>query len=216
VVKAVSKAADLTGSYGAKALVAAGSVPVAQPFDGINEIPRRTSFVQDVLAGAGRVKQISETDRYTYWAQTVRTFAAAPVSPGSVKPTSTLTVERREGQAQVVAHLSEALSETDLADNNDLRGFVDAEMFLGLQSALASQIVNGNGQSGAGGLPVANAPNLQGMRLATGVQTHNRGGDSLLVAYRKARTKLELQDVPLDGMVYLIHPNDGRGPGLDH
>ncbi|KUH90622.1 hypothetical protein AU187_24430 [Mycobacterium sp. IS-1556] len=82
---------------------------------------------------------------FEYFRQSVRTNAADTVADSATKPTSTFTVEPITDRARVIAHLSEPIPLRLLADHDELRMFLDAEMRAGVLDALEAQIVSGSG-----------------------------------------------------------------------
>ncbi|WP_301149000.1 HK97 family phage prohead protease [Mycobacterium simiae] len=85
------------------------------------------------------------TASYSYLRQSVRNLAAAPVPVGGVKPTSVVSVTAVPNRLRVVAHISEAIDEYLLADNDSLARFVQDELLYGIRSALQAEIIAGDG-----------------------------------------------------------------------
>jgi HK97 family phage major capsid protein len=117
------------------------------------------------------------------------------VSPGARKPTSRFSLERVEGRAVTIAHLSEPMNRADLDDAAMLREFVDTELRLGLEAALEDEIVNGDGTG----------EHFQGLANTSGTQAQAWTGD-LLSTTRAALTKLEV--LSLVGSAYVLSPAD--------
>lgn len=74
-----------------------------------------------------------DTDSFTYLRQTERTNRAQVVAVGEQKPTSSYPLERVEGRAVTVAHLSEPIPRQYLADYAALQQFLSDEMSYGLR-----------------------------------------------------------------------------------
>lgn len=110
---------------------------------------------------------------YTYLRNTVRTNNAAPVAEGALKPTSLYTLTPVESSLRVFAHLSEPIPHYLLADNAEIRRFLEQEFANGLDQAIQAQIVSGSGV----------APNLLGWLNTSGIITVT--GVDLLTTARK-------------------------------
>lgn len=185
---------------GAKAIAPSGTALVTIP---LNTEP--VTMGEPVLA----LRQLLPAEQddaalWSYLVQTARTQAAAPVPAGQKKPTSSYTLERREGRSVTVAHLSEAIPRQHIADAPLLQEFVDSEMRLGIESALESQIISGDGTG----------DNFTGLAATSGVQVQpavadpagTPAGFGKLLALRKAITLLEVQSIAPTGLV--LHPSD--------
>lgn len=178
----------------AKALTDASySVPPPVP-TGIVEEPRRARFVRELLSS----ETLEVGDRFTYLRQTVRDVQARPVAAGEVKPTSVLTVTRIEDTVRTIAHISEPLSRSDLADFTLLQDFVDGELRYGLLLAEDQQIINGDGTG----------ENMTGLLNTAGILSVARGTDSRSDALRKAITALQKEN--FEPQVVLMHPDDAE------
>ncbi|MEJ7647962.1 MAG: phage major capsid protein [Nakamurella sp.] len=132
---------------------------------------------------------------FSYLRQTVRTNNAAPVAVGGLKPTSVYTMERVTGRLRVMAHLSEAIDEYWLADQNALQQFVSDELAWGLRAALEQQVIAGNGVG----------ENATGFGAASGIQTQAFSVDGIQTS-RAALTKVEA--LGLTGQAFILHPSD--------
>jgi hypothetical protein len=128
------------------------------------------------------------TDQFAYLRQSVRTFNAAVVPEGSVKPTSILTVIRVEDRLDVIAHLSEAVPRFWLTDNAALEQFLSLELEYGLGLAVHAMVVS----------DVAGTSGVQTQAFST----------SVLQTIRKTLTKLESTGY-VPGSIW-VNPTDLR------
>jgi HK97 family phage major capsid protein len=167
----------------------------------------RTLSIRDVITLG-----TTSSDTVEYARAVSQTNAAAPVPEatssavvdgstvttviGGVKPESTMTFEKVTANVKEIAHWM-AITRRALADAGQLRTLIDAFLRYGLEEELEDQMVAGNGTG----------ENFQGITGLSGVQTHAKGADSLLDAYRKARTKVRLVGHASPN-AYLMHPND--------
>lgn len=182
--------------HGFKGLIAAGSVAVPTAFDAIPvRDGERANFVRQLLPNI----PLEGTDRFAYMRQTVRTNNAATVAAGARKPTSIFTLEKIEDRARTIAHLSEPIHRSDLADAASLSDFVQAELLYGLMLASDDEIVNGDGST-VGGLD-----RLTGLLETAGIITQ-AWDTNLLVTTRKAITVQEnLTNTPT---AWVLNPSD--------
>lgn len=152
------------------------------------------------------------SDSVEYARQTAQTNNAAPVAEatesgvidgtditaaeGGLKPESAMTFEKVTATVKTIAHWV-PITRRALADGGQLRTIVDNFLRYGLEEELEDQMVAGDGTG----------ENFQGITGMSGVQTHAKGGDTLLDAYRKAKTKVRLIG-RARANAYLMHPND--------
>ena len=176
--------------YGAALLAPSGSVPVTVPLrtEAIIE-GRAVRFLRQLIPA-----EPAPGGAFAFMRQTVRTNNAAVVVKGGRKPTSIYTLERIDGTTRVVAHLSEPIPRSDIADAALLSAFVDGELRYGLDLGLDAEII-----SGAGG-----DSHMTGI-LASGLQTQDPDIDILTTA-RMAVTKLQVVDLEPSGWV--LNPLD--------
>lgn len=179
---AALKQVDPQGYAHTKAgLLASGSIAVPTAFSGA---PVREGARAEFLRQLIPTQRLDGTDRYAFMRQTVRTNNATAVARGQVKPTSRYTVERVEDRARVIAHLSEPIYRSDLADSAALAQFLDLELRLGVLLAEDAQLLAGDG-TGENMAGILNTPGI----LAIG------GAGSALRILRKSLTQLQLQHV---------------------
>jgi HK97 family phage major capsid protein len=135
------------------------------------------------------------TNTFEYLRQTARVNNATAVPDGALKPTSTFTVNAVEDRCRVLAHLSEVFPVRFLADYDSLVAFLDTEMVEGVEQALETQALVGDGTG----------ETLTGV-LATSGTVAVPYSTSLFATIRKARTQMELLGVVPTGWV--MHPTD--------
>lgn len=182
---------------GAKALVTNGSVVVGTPLIETSPVtmgrPLR-SFLQ-------AIPTVPRPAAYSWLAQSVRTENAAVVSSGGLKPTSVLSLVKKDGKLSVIATLSEPIDKFVLEDDEALSGWIGMELSQAVLSALETQVLTGNGTG----------DNLTGLAITSGIQTFTStaGNTDKLVEMRKALTKLETAgEVPAQ---FILNPNDWEG-----
>jgi HK97 family phage major capsid protein len=114
---------------GFKALDGTSGGTMVQPFvdPRINVLPVRRLFVRSVIPAV-----TATGDKVWSLRQSVATNAAAEVAPGSLKPTSTYTVERIETRVSTIAHIREPLDRSLLSDYEELVSFIDGQLRLGV------------------------------------------------------------------------------------
>lgn len=115
---------------------------------------------------------------------------------GGLKPESTATFEKVTETVKTIAHWT-AATRRSLSDAGQLRTIIDEFLRYGLEEELESQIVAGDGTG----------ENFQGITGLSGVQTHAVGGDTVLDAYLKAKTKVRVV-AKARATAFLLHPND--------
>lgn len=176
---------------GTKALTSSGQVVTDVPLQpGVIPQGRPALSITDVLPVT---KRTGPTWRYLR--QNSRALNAAPVAQGAEKPTSVIGVETIDGQASVIAHLSEPVDKFVLGDNAALVRFVADELVYGLDKALEAQALSGNGT----------APNLRGLLNTSGVQVQ-AFATNILTSVRKAITSAET--LGYEPSVLFIRPDD--------
>lgn len=195
-----------------KSLTPSGQINVSVPLD-----VEPVRMGEPVLA----LRQILPTEpdvtgRFSYMRQTTRTNNAAVVAPAGLKPTSIFTLTRIDDRVRVIATLSEGIPRQDLADAAMLSTFLDTEMRLSVETALESEILDGDGTG----------EHFTGLANTSGVQTQAAVGTDPLATIRTAITKLEVLSLSASGIVMhpidwqileLVQDNEGgyyMGPGL--
>ncbi|MDQ0633347.1 HK97 family phage major capsid protein [Arthrobacter pascens] len=197
-----SKAHAITLTYamkgttpeGAKALVTNGSVVVGTPL--IDTTP--VTLGRPLRSFLEAIPSVERPAAYSYLAQSVRTENAAVVSNGAVKPTSVLSLVKKDGKLSVIATLSELMDKFVLSDGEALQTWVGQELTQSVLTALETQVLSGNGTG----------DNLTGLANTSGIQTFTStaGNTDKLVELRKALTKLETAgEVPVQ---FILNPAD--------
>jgi hypothetical protein len=174
-------------------LTPSGSVglPVGSSFiPGQNE--RYTSLLQ-VLP----TEILNGTDGIEYIREVTRTHAAAVVAAGGDKPVSTYELEKITDRTKMIAHLSGPIPRQYFSNERSLERYLDTVMRLGLDLGIEGECLIGSGQG----------EHLQGMQTVSGRISQIFDSD-ILKTSRKARTDLELVNVPLEAMVYGMNPVD--------
>lgn len=180
-----------SGGVGLKALLAEGVsvAPVSIDADPVAE-GRPAASLLDLLPV---IRQ--ESPVYAYLRQTQRTENAKPVARGELKPTSVYGLTRVDGRLRVVAHLSEPVSKFDLSDYPSLETFLKVEMLGGLNAALVTQALNGDGVG----------ENFTGLNATSGILTQAFSGDTF-TTLRKSLTALEVAGHVPSGIA--MHPTN--------
>lgn len=127
---------------------------------------------------------------YSYLRQSARTNNAAPVAAGAVKPTSVVSVVGVENRLRVVAHLSEQIPRYLLSDNADLERFVRDELVWGLQKAIETEVISGDG-TGEHFTGILNTSNVVVQAFVT----------NALTSVRKAMTTLDANGYEVGAVV---------------
>lgn len=118
---------------------------------------------------------------YSFLRQSARTNNAAPVAEGGTKPTSVVSVVSVENRLRVVAHLSEQIPHYLLSDNAALEKFVADELVWGLQRAVETEVISGDG-TGEHFLGILNTSGIVVQAFATNALTSIRKGLTTLDA----------------------------------
>ncbi|WP_374152941.1 phage major capsid protein [Pseudarthrobacter sp. WHRI 8279] len=179
---------------GAKALVTNGSVVVGTPL--IDTTP--VALGQPLRSFLQAIPAVERPAVYSYLAQSVRTENAGVVSSGALKPTSVVSLVKKDGKLSVIATLSEPIDKFVLSDGEALQTWVGAELSQAVLTALEAQVLSGNGTG----------DNLTGLANTSGIQTFTStaGNTDKLVELRKALTRLETAgEVPSQ---FILNPND--------
>lgn len=188
-MKSARQTAEYHGVQG-KSLVPSGVITVAGQVSDLVTLTQIPNLILPLIP-----VQTIAFPTFVYLAQTVRTNAAAPVALGAVKPTSVLSLAQVNGQTETIAHLSEAIQNQWLADEQQLQTFVRDEMTYGLVRALEAQCLNGTGTS----------PQLRGILQTSGLGTTAFAVDKL-ATIRAALTSLEVLGEAPNAIV--MHPAD--------
>lgn len=135
------------------------------------------------------------TDRFfSYLRQSSRALNAGVVPEGQLKPTSTIGLERVQGETQVIAHVSDPVSEQLLQDVPSVSAVIGNELLYGLYTALEQQVLYGTGTG-----------QLHGVLGQDGVQVINTGARPV-DRIRAALTALQMQGYT--GGLIALNPAD--------
>jgi HK97 family phage major capsid protein len=147
--------------------------------------------VSDMMASG-----TTDGNTLTYMEETTFTNAAVEVAEGVAKPESTLDFTERTDNVRKIATYVNASDEV-LADNRQLRSYIDGRLRFMIQQREEQQLLVGDGT----------APNISGILDRSGIQTQAKGADPTPDAIFKALTKVRVTgDAEPDGVV--LHPND--------
>lgn len=115
---------------------------------------------------------------------------------GGYKPESAIALEKVTTPVKTVTHWIPATKRA-ISDAGQVRTLIDEFLNYGLEEELEDQIVNGDGTG----------ENFDGIVSTTGVQTHAKGADSVIVAARRARRKVRTVGRAIPN-AYLFHPEN--------
>jgi HK97 family phage major capsid protein len=113
-----------------------------------------------------------------------------------LKPESAIALEKVTTPVKTIAHWIPATKRA-ISDAGQVRTLIDEFLNYGLEEELEDQMVNGDG----------NGENFDGIVSTSGVQTHAKGADSVIVAARKARRKVRTVGRAIPN-AYLFHPEN--------
>lgn len=174
-----------------KSLVAVGATATELP---LNPDPLEQKRIPtSLLEALPTVKR--DHPVYAYLQQIARTNNAAIVASGGTKPTSVVTVERKENKLQVFAHISEPVDEYLLADNANLESFVATQLLFMLREKVEQEILAGDGTTG----------HLMGIMATSGVQTQAYAADKVTTL---RRALLQLETVGHTGDLMVVNSVD--------
>lgn len=131
-----------------------------------------------------------------YMEETTRTHSAAEKSEGGTFAESAFAFTER---TSAVEKITDSLPVTDeqLEDVPFISGYINARLMFGLRQRLDTQVLVGDGA----------APNLEGIKNVTGIQTQAKGADPTPDAFFKAMTKVRVTG-RAQPTHHLIHPTD--------
>jgi HK97 family phage major capsid protein len=177
---------------GVKATITLSDItPVATRAPAIVPSAQSRITVSDLM-GSGT----TDGNTLTYYEETTFTNAAVEVSENVAKPESTLDFTERTDNVRKIATWIPITDEA-LADNRQLRSYVEGRLLFMVRQREESQLISGDGT----------APNISGILDRSGIQTQAKGSDPVPDAFFRAFTKVQVTgDADPDGFV--IHPND--------
>ncbi|WP_432836148.1 phage major capsid protein [Dactylosporangium sp. CA-092794] len=150
---------------------------------------------QPVLSLRQLIPAVPTDGVYSYLRQTTRTFNAAPVAPGGLKPESVLETTLVNGRAVTIAHTTQPVPRQHLSDAAQLEAFISSELAWGWEREVENQVINGDGTG----------ENLLGVANTSGVLTQAYAVN-LITTTRKAITALENQGITPTG--WALAPSD--------
>lgn len=167
--------------------------PVGQPTLRPGTERRMRLFARDLLStgttGLSSVPYIRELNPAT------NETGATTVAEGSAKPEVTMAFEQADAPVRKIAAWIPATTEI-LADAPTLRSYIDSRLEYMILLREEAQILTGDG----------NAPNLEGVTVATGVQTQAAVNNDVPGTIALAFAKIELVDGEPDGVA--MNPTD--------
>lgn len=177
---------------GLKATITLSDItPVADRRPAIVPSAQSRITVSDLMASG-----TTDGNTLTYYEETTFTNAAVETAEGVAKPESTLDFTERTDNVRKIATWIPITDEA-LADNRQLRSYVEARLLFMVRQREEQQLLIGDGT----------APNISGILDRSGIQTQAKGSDPVPDAFFKAFTKVQVTgDADPDGFV--IHPND--------
>jgi HK97 family phage major capsid protein len=188
---------DLAARFGRK-LGTVGVKSLTEPGDPYTTIPMDSTVYREGDAPPALSEIIPAITRpvsFRYMRQTQRVNNAAPVAAGALKPTSLFGLTPYEGRLHVIAHVSEPIDKYQLQDGPSLLEFVRQEMVAGLQQAVETQIVSGDGTGEA----------LTGLAATSGIQLQAFTTSPVLTA-RAAITKVQV--LSYEPYSFVMNPTD--------
>lgn len=143
----------------------------------------------------------TESDLISFVRQTGFTNGAAAVAEATgitgttgLKPESALAFEVVTKPVETVAHWV-PITTRALADIRQMRTIIDGQLMLGIDLALESLIITGNGTT----------PNLEGILTNSSVLTQALGSDTMLDALFKASIKVQVTGLAMPN-AYVLNP----------
>ncbi|OZD07691.1 major capsid protein [Rhodococcus sp. 06-156-3C] len=176
-----------SGVSGRKAITSSGeSVGAVQVATSPVALGKRAAGLLDLIPVIA-----NSPSRFEYLRQTLREMNAAPIAPGTTKPTSKFAFEPVKGDLTVVAHLSDPIDHYLLQDLAGLEQFVGSELIYGLEIALEAQLLSGDGTG----------QNFEGILATAGRREQAFAGDRITTT-RKAITQLESEGLTPTGFCF--------------
>ena len=176
----------------------AGSLVTNQRLPGIVDILQRPVVITDFVPTSPTTSDTIEYVRETTFTNNAAFVAEATATTGTsgLKPESALAYDVQTQPVKTMAHWI-PITNRMLADAPALRGLINARLLLGLDLALESQIIDGDGAG----------ENLTGILRTEGILIQGKGSDSEVDALYKARTQVMVTGLARPSG-YVIHPND--------
>jgi HK97 family phage major capsid protein len=137
------------------------------------------------------VREVSFTNNAAFVAE-----ATATTGTSGLKPESALTYDTQTASVKTLAHWFPVTNKM-MADAPAMRGVINQRLLLGLDLALESQIIDGDGSG----------ENLTGILRTPGVLIQGVGTDNVMDAIYKARTQIMVTGLARPNGI-VMHPND--------
>jgi HK97 family phage major capsid protein len=154
------------------------------------------------LVLADLLDQQTATSNVIEWVvETSFTNAAVEVAEAAPKPEAAIAFAVNSATLATIAHWI-PLTRQAAEDDSQLVGYLQGRLTWGVEKRVDSQCLTGNGT----------APNMRGILQTAGIQTQAVGTDGMLIAIRKAITKVQVAQYSPSGVV--MHPIDWEGVEL--
>ena len=177
---------------GQKLNLTTGSLTVPSLLGGYVPLPDRPILVSQVIPSTTLV----DTNQFQYLVEKTRTLSAAETAPGTLKPTTTLQMDKVTGAVTPIATLSQPIDRYTLEDQALLQQYLESSLGMAVALRLDSEIISGNGV----------APNILGLTATVGKTTVVYSTNIIQTA-RKALTAMYALNI-MDGLVFVISVND--------
>lgn len=162
-----------------------------------DRLPGLFGFRQEALTLLDVITTGTTDSNVVEWVyESARTAGAGMVEEGGDKPPSDFTVEIASSKVEKVAHHMKTTREA-LADIAGTQTYINERLVDGVRRKLQQQVAAGNGTP----------PQLRGIYNTSGIISHPKASDSLIVAIHKAITKVRTQYWGEPNAIG-IHPND--------
>lgn len=173
-----------------------GSFVIPEYYPGYTVLPQRPLTLLDLIARIPTTSDTIDWIKQTGFTNSAAMVAEATASTGTsgAKPESTLTFARETTPVETVAHYIPVTNRM-LSDAPAIRGVIDAQLMLGLDLELETEIISGNGTS----------PNLDGILTDAGIQALGRGSDSNIDALFKAMVAVQVTGLR-QPTAHIVHP----------
>lgn len=179
----------------------AGSLVRNDQRPGFLELLQRGIVITDLMPSTPTESDTIEYVRETTFTNSAAFTAEATATTGTsgTKPESVLAYDTQTASVKTLAHWIPVTNRM-LADAPALRGVINQRLLLGLDLALESQIIDGDGTG----------ENLTGILRTTGILIQGVGSDNVMDAIYKARTQVMVTGLARPNGI-VMHPNDWQG-----
>lgn len=173
-----------------------GGFVIPEYYPGYTALPQRPLTLLDIIARIPTTSDTIDWIKQTGFTNNAAAVAEATASTGTsgTKPESAVTFARETTPVETVAHYIPVTNRM-LADAPAIRGVVDAQLMLGLDLALETEVISGNGT----------APHLDGILTDSGIQALGRGSDSDIDALFKAMVAVQVTGLR-QPTAHIVHP----------